>query len=211
MIVDYLTLMLANMTAGLIMLGVYLVGARGRGWAGGFAIVGLIAFIGGVHLSFTWPIPGVYAMIFGEASVMLGALFLGAALAIAKDWTLHALGIYALVASLVAILLGVGVLQLGLTARPDVSGAAFVITGIGGLLTGIALILRTGRIFASVAAIVLWIAAGLWGLTGGMSYWMHMKRFPQQTVPAGREETRAESLSEAEQDTEENDAVGNDS
>jgi putative membrane protein len=85
MFIDYVTLMLANMAAGLLVLAVFLwrdISAAtpdsGRRWAPAMAVPGLIATITGFAMTFTWPLPSPYNIAFGETSVMLGVLFLAA-------------------------------------------------------------------------------------------------------------------------------------
>lgn len=87
MFIDYLSLMLLNMAAGLVILAGYLY--RGmeskyqKKWVPGFAITGFIALTNGYHMTWTWPLPGSYNSAFGEMSILFGVLFLGAALALA--------------------------------------------------------------------------------------------------------------------------------
>ena len=84
MFIDYLTLMLVNMTIGLVVLAWFLL--RGiqrednKAWAAPFAGVGLIASVTGFTMTLTWPLPpaklAVYNMAFGEMTVLFGVLFL---------------------------------------------------------------------------------------------------------------------------------------
>ena len=107
MMIDYLTLMLINMAAGLFLLGCFVWRDLdtpedfGR-WVPAFAICGLVAAIGGFAITFTWPLPQPYNSAFGEMSVLLGVLWLGLALALAKKWELLPLAIYAVFAGAAA-------------------------------------------------------------------------------------------------------------
>ena len=60
MFIDYITLMLINMAAGLVMLAFYvyldLDRPNNQRWAPGFAMVGVVALITGLHMTFTWPL-----------------------------------------------------------------------------------------------------------------------------------------------------------
>jgi putative membrane protein len=81
--IDYVTLLLANMIGGLLVLTAFLIwgfeSPQQRAWAPAFGIAGLVATVGGLVMSFTWPIPKPFATAYGEMSVLLGVLFLGAA------------------------------------------------------------------------------------------------------------------------------------
>jgi hypothetical protein len=117
--IDYITLLLVNMTAGFVLLGLYVL--RGlddplnRRWVPGFAIVGVIAFLFGSHMTLTWPVIGAYNSAFGEMSVLYGGIFLGAALSIARGWSLVSVAIYASLAGAAAVLLGLRIIDLGMT------------------------------------------------------------------------------------------------
>ncbi|OHB63493.1 MAG: hypothetical protein A2Y77_15660 [Planctomycetes bacterium RBG_13_62_9] len=178
MMIDYVTLMLVNMAAALIVLAIFLWTNPDRPetkhWAPAFAICGLVATISGFAMVFTWPIPAPYSMAYGEMSVLLGVLFLGAAWALAAGWKLLALGYYAFVPGLVAILLGIRIIHLSLTGSPIIAGAGFILTGLGGV--GAALTLRRPdlKFLRLLGALVMLTAAAIWVLIGFMAYWMHM-------------------------------------
>src|SRR3972149_6913983 len=109
--IDYVTLMLANMVAGFFLLGCFV--WRGLDtedritWAPAFGIAGLVATVCGFMMTFKWPLPAPFSMAFGETSVLLGVLFLGTCWALAKDWELMPLAIYGFFAGAVAVLLGI--------------------------------------------------------------------------------------------------------
>lgn len=77
--IDYVTLLLANMSAALVVLAAFL--WRGldrpdtRYWAPAFGMPGLVATIAGFAMTFTHPIPLPYSMAYGEMSVLFGVLF----------------------------------------------------------------------------------------------------------------------------------------
>lgn len=181
MIHDYVTLMLINMAAGLIVLAVFLVKALGtpsaKAYAVPFAAVGLVATITGGHMTFTWPLPGAYNILFGETSILLGVLYLTAAWALSRDLGLGALGTYAAVASALAVLLGLRMLDLGMTQMPALSAGGFILTGVGGLLTALCLARPMRRLRRYLAAIALLLAAGVWAFIGLGAFWMHLKTF----------------------------------
>ena len=174
---DFLTLLLVNMAAGMFILSLFFMrGVSGEirtTWAPPFAISGLAALGGGTFITFAWPLPGVYNMIFGEMSVFYGLLMLGAALAVAKHYDLLGLGVFAIFAGAAAVLIGVRIWELGLTAKPMVSAAGFVLSGAGGVFAGLALASRL-TVLRILTSFCFLLAAGIWALTGYMSYWMHM-------------------------------------
>jgi putative membrane protein len=187
MLVDYLTLMLVSMTAGLFLLAYYVyrgIGAENtKWWVPGFAMTGFIAVTTGLHMSFTWPLTGSYNIAFGEMSVLLGILFLGAALALWKGWEMRTVSIYAFFAGLAAVVVGARVISLGMTKSPVVSGIGFILTGLGGLFAWLCCLaepilgLGTNRILRAIGALVLIAAAVIWAFTGYLAYWEHLESF----------------------------------
>ena len=178
MFIDYVTLMLINMTAALTILAVFLwkypVGEDRQTWAPVFAISGLVAVICGFVMIFTWPLPKPYNSPFGEMSVLLGILFLAAAWSLAKGWNLLPLGIYAFFAGSAAVLIGIRIIDLSLTQKPAMSGIGFILTGLAGVMAGLILWLHRIKPFRILAAIILLIAAAIWAMTGYVAYWMHL-------------------------------------
>ncbi len=188
MFVDYITLLLANMIAALVILALYLLcgePAQGRRhWATAFAAVGLVAFAAGLHMTLTWPVPELQQanlswanIAYGETSVLLGVLFLAAAGSIAKGWSLAPLAPLAVVASATAVLIGVRIQVLGLTRGPTLAMVGFVLTGAGGLATAAALCGLCGRAARLTAAVLLLGGAGVWAWHAAMGYWGHIARF----------------------------------
>lgn len=178
MFIDYIPLMLINMAAGLVMLASYLYygldAADKKAWASGFAIVGAVGAICGYHMTFTWPLPGSYNVAFGETSILFGILFLGASLSLARGWELVSLGIYSLFAGLTAIIVGMRIINLGLTREPLLSGIGFILTGLSGILVLPVLYLRTNKTLRILVAVLLIVAAVIWLRTGYKAYWSHL-------------------------------------
>ena len=121
--IDYVPLLLINMVSALVVLAFFLWWGLGREdtrhWAPAFGISGLVATVAGFAMTFTWPIPAPFSTAYGEMSVLLGVLFLGATWAIACGWNLLPLGIYAFFAGLAAIVIGVRFIHLSLTPMPS--------------------------------------------------------------------------------------------
>jgi putative membrane protein len=179
MMIDYLTLMLINMSAGLFLLGCFVWRDLhtsedvGR-WVPAFAIAGLVAATGGFAITFTWPLPKPYSMAFGEMSVLFGVLLLGLALALTKRWGLLPLAIYAVFAGAAAALLGVRIIEQKLTAMPMLSGIGFILSGACGIFSPLAVWQKHIKELRIIGAIVLFAASAIWTWTGCLAYWLHM-------------------------------------
>lgn len=179
--IDYLTLMLINMTAGLVVLAWYV--AKGLDdpdqprWAPAFAIPGLIAFLCGLRMSWTWPLIGSYNVAFGDTSVMFGVLLLGAAWSLATKRDLMPLAVYAFFAGLAGMLVGVATIVMRLTEFPVISGIGFILTGGAGVLAGVTLYLRKNMAVRAIGTLVLLAAAAIWAFNGYGGYWMHLSGF----------------------------------
>jgi putative membrane protein len=182
--IDYVTLLLANMTSGLVVLAFFLWWGLGRDdqgkWAPAFGISGLVATVVGLAMTFTSPIPKPYSSAYGEMSVLFGVLFLGTAWALARGWSLIPLGIYAFVPGLAAIVVGLRVIHLSLTATPLLSGVGFILTGCGGVFAGLVLGESRVKNLRIIGGVVMLAAALAWVPATYMGYWMHMQVRPAQ-------------------------------
>lgn len=183
--VDFVTLMLMNMVGGLLVLASFLwhdvdlEPQNNHRWAPAMAIPGLVAAVCGFAMTFSWPLPSPYNIAFGETSIMLGMLLLGAAWSLSKGWNLLPLGIYAFVAGLVAILIGIRVADAGLTSNPPLTAAGFILTGSGGVFAGPILHFRQFFVLRRIGSVALFVAAIIWSYTGLMAYWVHLQPKPQ--------------------------------
>jgi len=180
--IDYLGLLLINMVAGLVLLALYVYAGlddpEQKRWAPGFIVSGLIAFLFGAHMVMVWPIPAVYAIAYGETSVLLGILLLGAGVTMALGGQLWTLAIYAFFAGLVSVELGFRFILLHLSNMPMLTGLGFLATGGAGVLAAPGLFwFRKNRLLRTLMALLLLGAAALWALTGYGAYWMHLQIF----------------------------------
>ncbi len=187
MFIDYITLMLVNMVAGLFLLACYvyqwLDDTDQKRWIPGFGMTGGIALATGLHMFWTWPVNGSFNIAFGETTVLFGILFIGAALSLAQGWELLTVAIYAFFAGLVAIVVGLRLINLGLTRQPLLAGIGFILTGLGGVFAAPTLYLKTNRTWRLIGTLVLVAAALIWALIGYMAYWGHLDTF-QKWVPS---------------------------
>jgi putative membrane protein len=191
MFIDYITLMLVNMVAGLVLLAdfVYrgLEGANPKRWLPGFGIVGAIALVTGLHMILTWPVPGSFNISFGETSVMFGALYVATAIAIAMSWDLLTIAIYGFFAGLAAMVVGLRIINLEQTRQPLLAGIGFVLTGLGGVLAAPTLIyFRQNQSWRTLGAGVLLVAALIWAIIGYVAYWGHLASFSDWQPPVMR-------------------------
>jgi putative membrane protein len=188
MFIDFVTLLLVNMAAGLLILALFLLKGFGspgeRAWVPALGMVGLVGFAAGLYMALTWPIRNrgdtnlSWANpAYGETSALLGILFLGAAVAIAKGWTLMPVALYGLLAGIIAMVVGVRIIDVGLTKTPLMAGIGFLLTGLGGPLVLAAVLAPTRHFLRGLAAICLVPAAGIWFLTAILCYWMHLESF----------------------------------
>lgn len=179
MFIDYVSLMLVNMVGGLILLAVFILkdfnNNNNQFWAPAFAVSGLIAVICGFTMIFSWPLPSPYNIAYGEPSVLLGFLFLGTSWSLAKGWKLFPLGIYAFFAGLVGIVIGIRIINLGLTLTPLIAGLGFILTGVGGIFAEIVLVNPRRKWLRVTGALVLIAAALIWAGMVYYEYWVHLK------------------------------------
>jgi putative membrane protein len=180
MFVDYLTLMLVNLVAGLLLLAVHLVffmEQDSKRLAPGFLLTGSLGAATGLHMTLKWPLPGPHNIAFGEMSLLFGALFFFAGLALLREWDLLGLGIYAVLAGLAAVVVGARILNKSLTQEPVLTFLGYLFTGVGGILTLPAYLLHKSLAFRIVVALVLLVGAAIWAFTGYGSYWVHLESF----------------------------------
>ena len=181
MFIDYLTLLLTNLSAGMFILAAYVYKGLDdpdqKRWVPAFSVVGFIALLGGLNLVLNWPLPGIYNIAFGETSVLFGTLMLAASFALAFSWDLSILALYAIFAGVFALEVGWRIIDLGLTQQPLLSGAAFALTGASGIFSWVVLRFKKNKIYRLIAALVLAAAAVLWAATAYPALWSHFETF----------------------------------
>ena len=184
--INYITLMLVNLSAGMFLVAWYLwrgLDGEGRDWVPGFAAVGFVLLITGMHMTLTWPVPGAYNIAFGEMAVLFAVLMLALAGAIAWGWGLVPIGVYAFLAGIAAVIVGVRIMHLGMTVQPIVGGLAFIFSGGIGVLA-LPLYLLRGLPWLRGLALALAVVAGIiWGLLAYLAYWSHLTEYSDYKVP----------------------------
>ncbi len=181
MFINYITLMLINMVAGLFLLAYYVYqgfeGENQKHWIPGFGMTGAIALVTGLHMIFTWPVRGSFNIAYGEMSVLFGIVFIGASISLAQGWDLLTVAIYAFFAGAAAILVGLRIINLGLTKQPIVSGIGFILSGLAAMCAAPALYFKANRSLRLVGVVVLVVAALIWALVGFQAYWGHLANY----------------------------------
>jgi putative membrane protein len=182
MFIDYLTLAMINLVAGTFVLSYYLWKGMDdqdqRPYAAVFGVTGLLALALGLHMTFTWPLPGSYNIAFGETTALFGMVFLGTALALSKGWSLLPVSLYSFFAGVYAILVGARILSLGMTKEPIMSAIGFITAGLGGVFAApFFLWFKENKTFRMLGALVLLATALLWAVTFYGSLWGHLESF----------------------------------
>lgn len=186
MFINYVSLMLVNLVAGLAILAGFvhdLDKSERRRWVPAFAVVGFVQTVTGLHMIWNWPLPGSHNMAFGEVSVLLGVLWLGTALAESRGWDLLPLTVYGAFAGLAAILVGLRIMDLGMTRSPALSGIGYILPGLAGVLSIPGYLLRSNRLVRLAGVLVLAVAALLWAVVAYGAYWGHVADYANW-VPA---------------------------
>jgi putative membrane protein len=182
MYIDWVQLLLVNMAAGFFLLAYFVYAGLGdpdhTPWAPGFLMVGAVAVFFGALMGLTWPLPGPYNVAFGGPSVLLGVIFLGAGVAMARGWSLTTVACYAFFAGWVAVVVGLRVMQLRLTLTPVLSGIGFILSGAAGVLAAPTLAwMRNNRPFRTLSSLVLAAAGAIWAVVAYGAYWHHLQGF----------------------------------
>jgi putative membrane protein len=197
MFVNYITLMLVNLAIGMFLVAGFLLrgmdGENARDWTPGFAAVGLVLTITGLHMSLTWPVPGSYNIAFGEMAALFGVLMLAMAGVLTWGWSLMPLGIYGVLAGIAAIVAGLRIVSLGMTLQPIVAGLGFVITGAVGVLAAPLYLLRGMPQLRAVALALAILSGILWALIGYMAYWSHLDEYQHWKVPGMEQRTESKT------------------
>lgn len=171
-----------NMVAGTFLLAHYLWKGMDetdqRPYAAAFFGVGLVALVTGLHLSFTWPIPGSYNIGYGDTTTLFGVVFLITSIALWQGWDLGPVAIYAFFAGIDAIIVGIRILSLQLTKEPLLSAVGFILAGLGGLGAAPFFMWFKNNKAVRMAGVLLLVATGLlWAFTFYGSLWGHMESF----------------------------------
>lgn len=182
MFVDYLTLQLVTAAAGLFMVAVYLIwgleDVDQRRWAPGFFMIGLVLLVTGFDTILNWPLPSSYNIAFGEMATFLGAILFTAGLACAFNVSQLGATLFSLPVGVAVIIVGVRLINRGMTQSPLIAGAGYILAGVGAILAlPVVLWFRRSMAIRVIGALVVLGAAGVLGVTGYIAYWDHLEAF----------------------------------
>jgi putative membrane protein len=185
--VNYITLMLLNLSVGMFLVASFLMRGldtpNAARWSPGFGLVGVVGLVTGLHMTLTWPVPGAYNIAFGEMNVLFSVLLLALAFALAREWDLLPLCAYALLAGIAAIVVGIRIMNLGLTLQPTVAGLAFILSGGIGVLAAPVRAMRGLPALRALAILFAVVAGIVWGLMACAAYWSHLSEYGDYKVP----------------------------
>ncbi len=188
MFIDFLTLIMINLLAGVVVLAHYLwkgIDAEDqRPYAAVFGMTGLLALILGLRLIITWPLPGSYNIGYGETTALFGLVFLAAGIALSQGWNLFPTALYAFFAGADAVIVGARILSLGLTKEPLISAVGFILAGVCGVFAAPYFKwFKDNKIIRIVAVLLLLVTAVIWAVIFYGALWDHLESF-SKWVPA---------------------------
>ncbi len=190
MFIDYLTLMMIDVVAGLGLLIYYLSmgmdSEKGKSLAPAFGVIGLLGLVTGLHMALVWPLPGSYNIPFGEATALFGAVFLAAAVALAKEWDLFSVTLLGLFSGIYAVIAGWGIMQRGMTDFPTISGVSYMVAGAAGILSPLGWKMRDNSALRTLGIVLLIVALGLLGFIFAGSLLRHLGLFSEWLPPVMR-------------------------
>ena len=179
MSINYLSLMLLNQSAGLVTLAFWIFLDAGkpaeRRWVPGMLMTGLLALLLGLHMVFTWPLPGSANLIYGEMSILFGVLLTGLGFMVLFGVDLLSVGVVGILAGAASLVVSAQMFRLGLAANPLLHGAAFVWMGVLGLGAMPMLRLSGSQAFRVFGAVGLMIGALLWAIIAFQGFWQHSR------------------------------------
>jgi putative membrane protein len=191
MFIDWVSLLLINAMFGYFLLAAFVY--RGLGeldhakWAPGFLMVGVISLVFGGVMVIQWPLPGPFNSAFGEMSVLLGVIFLGAGVAMTKGWSLATVTWYGFFAGLAAIVIGARIILLKLTAAPIPSGGAIILSGLAGVLSPLGWYARSDKRLRVLGMLLLIAIGFIWANVTYRAYWGHMQTLEKWMPPSMRQ------------------------
>jgi putative membrane protein len=182
MFIDFLTLVMINLVAGTVLLAYYLWKGidekNQQAYAPAFLLTGLVSFVAGLQISFTWPLPGSYNVGYGDTATLFGVVFLATGLALWKGWSLLPVSIYSFFAAIDALIVGFRIYSLQLTKEPLISAVGFILSGLAGLgVFPFFMWFRDNKMVRWIGILLLLGTALLWAITFYGSLWGHMASF----------------------------------
>jgi putative membrane protein len=182
MFVDYLTLIMINVVAGLFILAWFLWKGMDaedkKPWAAAFFGIGLLSLVTGLQLSFTWPLPGPVNIAFGDTTTLFGITYLVASIALWQGWDLFPASLIGFFSGISSFIYGLRIINLGITQSPLLSGLGFLFAGLAGVLSAPFLLwFKQNRFIRALGILIIVLAAVLWFVTFVGGAWGHMALF----------------------------------
>ncbi|MGC8516809.1 MAG: DUF981 family protein [Candidatus Acidifodinimicrobium sp.] len=175
---DYLTIMLIDLAAGLFILTLFLwklsKPKEYSRYTVGFFITGFLGLITALPMVLTWPLPGSYNIAFGEPMLFFSIILLAIGFAIEKRWAFDSIVIFGVLGSIMSIVIGAQIYNLGMTDAPLFAMVGFVMTGLGGLFAAPLLYYPKNKGLLILASVLFILAALLWLYIGYSAYIAHL-------------------------------------
>lgn len=189
MFIDNVTLLLIGTAASYMTIAGYLFfgindSENQSMWAAAFGIVGGMLVAAGFYVIWLWPLPGAFNMAYGEMSILLGVMMVGACWSLVKGVSLLPLSIPAFFFGGVALVMAYGFYKLGMTPKPVPTAIGFAVSGICGVLAFVPLAFRKQQIFRIAGGLVCAAVSLFWAYTAYMGYFGHLTAFAKY-LPAG--------------------------
>ncbi len=117
--VDSLTVMLLGLGLSAIVLALYFLGkGSNKKWTNDLIVpaftLGFFNFISGFLMSFAWPLPGAYNMLFGDPLLMLGLIMMAGAYMLHKNININFLSIFGFFLGIYIAVGALGMVNFGL-------------------------------------------------------------------------------------------------
>ncbi len=177
--INFLTLVMLDVVAGFVLLTYFLaIGLdteRGKGLAPAFGGVGLLNLVLGLGITMTWPLPGSYNIVFGEAAAMFGIVFLAAGLAIARDWDLYPVTLVAAIFGVYLLIASWGIFSLNMTRTPLMTTVLYALVGLAALLAPLGWKKREDSVILKAGMALTIITALLWFVTFARTLLGHLQ------------------------------------
>ena len=187
MSINYSSLLLLNLSAGLVTLAFWIFLDAGRNserrWVPGLLMSGLLALLLGLHMVFTWPMAGSANLLYGEMSVLFGLLLTGMGFVLLFGMDLLGIAVIGALAGVASLVVSVQVFRLGLSPNPLLHGVAFVWMGVLGLGALPMLRLSGSYAFRIFGAVGLMVGALLWAIAAFQGFWQHPRDYQGWTPP----------------------------
>jgi putative membrane protein len=179
--IDYLAVMLVTVGIGLALLAFYLYFApdesKRQTWGGGFLTVGLVLFFLALNIDLHWILPSSYNIAFGEPALLFAAIYGVTGILLLLKQDILGPSIVGFFAGIVPIVVGLRMMNMGMTSEPGLSGTGYILAGLGGMLNLPAIGYKNQRAVAILAAIVLIVGAVIFAYMGYGAFWSHLAAF----------------------------------